>query len=60
MLRGMIQDFGKGFDVNNLPAGRYGLRGMRERVLALGGELKIEFDEGTIVSFSLPLPVTPP
>ncbi|MBL0346731.1 hypothetical protein [Candidatus Villigracilis affinis] len=27
--------------MNNLPAGHYGLRGMRERVLALGGELKL-------------------
>ena len=56
MLRGTIRDFGKGFDVNDLPAGHYGLRGMRERVLALGGELKIEFKEGTTVSFALPLP----
>jgi signal transduction histidine kinase len=59
MLHGTIRDFGKGFDVNNLPAGHYGLRGMRERVLALGGELKIDLDEGTIVSFTLPLPAVP-
>ncbi len=59
-LSGTIRDFGKGFDANNLPAGRYGLRGMRERVLALGGEFKIDFDEGTIVSFRLPLPVDSP
>ncbi|MBL0346720.1 sensor histidine kinase [Candidatus Villigracilis affinis] len=59
MLHGTIRDFGKGFDVNNLPAGHYGLRGMRERVLALGGELKIDFDEGTVVSFTLPLPAAP-
>ncbi len=56
-LRGMIRDFGNEFDVNNLPAGHYGLRGMRERILALGGELNIGFDEGTIISFRLPLPV---
>ena len=59
MLHGTIRDFGKGFDVNNLPAGHYGLRGMRESVLALGGELKIDFDEGTLVSFTLPLPAAP-
>ncbi|MBK9600513.1 MAG: sensor histidine kinase [Anaerolineales bacterium] len=59
MLHGTIRDFGKGFDVNNLPAGHYGLRGMRERVLALGGELKIDLDEGTVVSFTLPLPAAP-
>ncbi len=56
MLHGEIQDFGKGFDINSLPAGHYGLRGMRERVLSLGGEFKIDFKEGTFISFSFPLP----
>ena len=54
----MIKDDGIGFDVESLPAGHYGLRGMRERVLALGGELKIEsvIGVGTTIHFSLPLP----
>lgn len=57
-LHGMIKDDGMGFDVEALPAGHYGLRGMRERVLALGGELKIEsvIGTGTTIHFSLPLP----
>ena len=55
-----IQDDGNGFDVDLLPTGHYGLRGMRERVLALGGDFKIdsEFERGTMISFSLPLPIT--
>lgn len=53
-----IEDAGAGFDVTSTPAGHYGLRGMRERVLALGGEFKIdsEIGRGTILSFALPLP----
>lgn len=57
-LRVSIRDEGAGFDVNATPAGHYGLRGMRERVLSLGGEFKIESGagRGTHLSFSLPLP----
>ena len=53
-----IEDDGTGFDVTDAPAGHYGLRGMRERVLALGGELKVDSvaGRGTILSFSMPLP----
>ena len=58
MLHVKIKDDGNGFDINSLPAGHYGLRGMRERVLALGGDFKIEseFERGTLISFSLLLP----
>jgi signal transduction histidine kinase len=57
-LRMTISDEGAGFDVNATPAGHYGLRGMRERVLALGGEFKIESGpgRGTMLTFSLPIP----
>jgi signal transduction histidine kinase len=57
-LRVKIEDAGAGFDVTAAPSGHYGLRGMRERVLALGGEFKIDskIGRGTILSFSLPLP----
>lgn len=53
-----IQDEGNGFDVDTLPAGHYGLRGMRERVLSIGGDFKIESEvgRGTILLFSLLLP----
>jgi len=57
-LHVIVRDEGAGFDVTAAPAGHYGLRGMRERVLALGGEFKVdsEIGRGTILSFSLPLP----
>ena len=57
-LRVRVRDDGAGFEVDAIPAGHYGLRGMRERVLTLGGEFKIdsEIGRGTILEFSLPLP----
>ncbi|MFN8399685.1 MAG: histidine kinase [Anaerolineales bacterium] len=53
-----VADDGAGFDVHSVPAGHYGLRGMRERVLALGGELTIdsEMGRGTVLSYKIPLP----
>lgn len=53
-----VSDDGTGFDVHAVPAGHYGLRGMRERVLALGGELTIdsEIGRGTILKYKIPLP----
>ncbi len=53
-----VNDDGAGFDVHAMPAGHYGLRGMRERVLALGGELVIdsEIGRGTILKYQIPLP----
>lgn len=53
-----VTDDGAGFDVHAVPAGHYGLRGMRERVLALGGELTIdsEIGRGTILKYGIPLP----
>ena len=53
-----IKDAGAGFDVQALPPGHYGLRGMRERVLALGGDFEIESEigNGTTIRFNLLLP----
>lgn len=53
-----VEDFGAGFDVSAAAAGHYGLRGMRERALARGGEFQVESEigRGTVLSFSLPLP----
>ncbi|MBI2333258.1 MAG: sensor histidine kinase, partial [Chloroflexi bacterium] len=50
-----VTDDGAGFDARAMPAGHYGLRGMRERVLALGGELTIdsEIGRGTILSYKI-------
>jgi two-component system sensor histidine kinase DegS len=57
-LHVLISDDGIGFDASTTPPGHYGLRGMRERVLALGGEFYIDskIGAGTTFSFNLPLP----
>jgi PAS domain S-box-containing protein len=51
-----VSDDGRGFDPAKTGTGM-GVMGMRERALALGGDLKIRSDpgEGTTVSFELPL-----
>lgn len=56
-LQVTVQDHGQGFDAQSLPAGHYGLRGMRERVLALGGGFEIESEpgRGTMLTISFPL-----
>ncbi len=52
-----IQDGGKGFDTNTFVEGHYGLRGMQERTLALGGELEVESEigRGTILALKIPI-----
>lgn len=57
----MVEDDGRGFDPDAPRAPhRLGLRDLRDRVLALGGELKIESQpgEGTTVRARLPLEAT--
>ena len=57
-LHASIADDGAGFDVHAAPAGHYGLRGMRERALALGGGLTVdsEIGRGATLSYKIPLP----
>ena len=57
-LHASIADDGAGFDVHSAPAGHYGLRGMRERALALGGGLTVdsEIGRGATLSYKIPLP----
>jgi PAS domain S-box-containing protein len=52
----MIRDDGKGFDPSTVEDTSFGLVGMRERVLAVGGDLKIysELQKGTRVVANLP------
>ena len=59
-LRVTIADDGAGFDASAAPAGRYGLRGMRERALALGGEFQVQSapERGAVLTFRLPLPTS--
>lgn len=57
-LRMEIKDNGCGFDPQATHTAGIGLIGMRERVAAAGGELRIESSpgQGTTVSVNLPLP----
>ena len=60
-----VKDYGKGMSVQKLSgiqsnASGVGIRGMRERVRQLGGEISIQSDgSGTTVSVSLPAPLVP-
>jgi|GEM_PF-500209 len=52
-----VRDQGVGFDILTVPADRFGLRGMRERLAALGGELTIQTapGQGAIIQALLPV-----
>jgi PAS domain S-box-containing protein len=60
LLHLQIQDDGCGFDPTAVNQSRgFGLFGMRERTLGLGGKLRIDSgaDRGTTVSFEFPFPI---
>lgn len=59
-LRMVIQDNGRGFDPQSPRSTGIGLIGMRERVAAVGGELRITSapGQGTTVCVTLPLPAS--
>jgi two-component system, NarL family, sensor histidine kinase YdfH len=54
-----ITDNGKGFDPSNIPAGHYGILGIKERVRLIGGMFDIESspEKGTTLSVKIPLMV---
>lgn len=52
-----VQDDGVGFDPNYIPAGHYGLIGMKERALYLGGTLNIDSVIGKGSTFVICVPV---
>ncbi|WP_029421749.1 sensor histidine kinase [Alicyclobacillus macrosporangiidus] len=52
-----IWDDGKGFDPNAIPAGHYGIVGMKERIAYLGGRLDIQSRPGTGSTFTIRVPV---
>ena len=57
-LQVVVRDDGQGFDTDVVGKGRgFGLFGMRERVLALGGSLRIASapGQGTAVTIKLPV-----
>lgn len=56
-----VEDDGTGFDPTLVPPGHYGLSGMQERLLLLGGRLDVRSrpGEGTTVTATLPLRASP-
>ena len=47
LVTAVVEDDGIGFDPESADATRLGLRGMRERVTLIGGELLVESSSGT-------------
>jgi two-component system NarL family sensor kinase len=56
-VRLAIDDDGRGFDVDHIPKGRYGLIGMNERARLLGGQLEVQScpGEGTCIEVVISL-----
>jgi PAS domain S-box-containing protein len=57
-LRIEIRDWGVGFDPNAVPANRFGLEGIRERVRLLHGKCRIKSKPGKGTSVVVELPVS--
>jgi PAS domain S-box-containing protein len=58
-LRIEIQDWGKGFTVDEAGDGCYGLEGVRERVRLLGGSVEIQSAPGAGTRITVELPLLP-
>ena len=56
-LRLILKDDGKGFDPDNIPAGHYGILGIRERIRLVGGQMEINSSSqsGTTLKLTIPL-----
>ncbi len=52
-----IRDDGEGFDASSIPAGHYGILGIKERIRLVNGSIEIqsEIDKGTTLRIELPL-----
>jgi two-component system NarL family sensor kinase len=57
LARLIVQDDGRGFDPTSVSSDRHGLAGMRERMMLLGGTLKVDSDAvlGTRITAVTPL-----
>ena len=53
----VIKDNGTGFDANNTRPFSNGLINIRKRMADIGGEMKLESKNGTVLELSAPLPV---
>lgn len=51
-----VTDDGRGFDPDDVPADRFGLRGMRERAATAGGQLRLASTPGSGTSVTVVLP----
>ncbi len=56
-IRVQVEDKGIGFDPGNISTTRNGLRGMRERVILLGGRFNVESapGQGTLITAEIPV-----
>ncbi|MCH7800203.1 MAG: GAF domain-containing sensor histidine kinase [Chloroflexi bacterium] len=54
-----IEDDGRGFDIEDIADGRYGLVGLNERIKLLGGELALESAAGVGTRIIAHVPLTP-
>jgi two-component system, NarL family, sensor kinase len=56
-IRLEVQDWGIGFDPGAVEKGHFGLEGIRERVLLLGGQLVVDTESGrgTLIRVEVPL-----
>jgi NarL family two-component system sensor histidine kinase YdfH len=55
-----IKDNGKGFDPEHIPAGHYGILGIRERTTLAGGQFEIESSPGQGTTIRLHFPINDP
>ncbi|ABR91523.1 sensory box histidine kinase [Janthinobacterium sp. Marseille] len=53
-----IRDDGRGFNTTNVPFNSFGLMGIKERVLILGGKVEIESEEGQGTTIRVNIPTT--
>ena len=60
MIELSVADDGKGFNLDQVPSERFGLRGMRERARLFGGKLKIASSPGKGTRIEAQLPVKAP
>jgi NarL family two-component system sensor histidine kinase YdfH len=51
----MIRDDGQGFDASAIPAGHYGILGIKERVRLVNGSFEIQSNNGTTLKIEIPL-----
>ena len=52
-----IQDDGQGFDPHTIPAGHYGLLGIRERIRLINGECTVESESGSGTTLRMQVPL---